>query len=90
VTSKHCCVIKNDESIAIAEQYWQAANWHRMIPKPTTGSLAFSLLREHNLDRKRLRDTYLAATLLDNGITSLITCDVANFKCSGRFGLSIR
>ena len=69
-----------EESVGIAEQYWQAANWHRMIPKSTTGSLTFSLLREHKLGRKRLLDTYLAATLLDNGITSLITCDRDDFK----------
>ena len=76
-----------EESITIAEQYWQAANWRRMIPKSTTGSLAFALLREHKLGRKRLLDTYLAATLLDNGITSLITCDTDDFRVFSRLQL---
>ena len=69
-----------EESITIAEQYWQAANWQRLIPKSTTGSLAFALLRQYNLGRKRLLDTYLAATLLDNGVASLITCDTEDFR----------
>ena len=64
----------------MAEQYWQAANWRRLVPKSTTGSLAFALLREHKLGRKRLLHTYLAATLLDNGITTLISCDTDDFK----------
>ena len=69
-----------EESLAIAEQYWQAADWRQLIPKPTTGSRAFALLREHKLGRKRLIDTYLAATLLDHEITALITCDTSDFK----------
>ncbi len=69
-----------EESITIAEQYWQATNWHRLLPQFTTGARAFGLLREHKIGRKRLLDTYLAANLLENGITSLITCDTDDFK----------
>ena len=69
-----------EESADIAEQYWQAADWHRLIPKSTTGSRAFALLRDHRLGRERLLDTYLAATLLDYGLTTLITCDTEEFN----------
>ena len=69
-----------EESVAIAEQYWLAADWHPLIPKSTTGSRAFALLRNHRLGRKRLLDTYLAATLLDHGVTTLITCDTGDFN----------
>jgi len=76
-----------EESMGMAEQYWHAANWHRLIPKSTTGSVALDLSRKHKLGRKRLLDTYLAATLIDNGIPALITCDTQDFKVFGRLQL---
>jgi len=69
-----------EESLAIAEQYWNASNWRQILPQPGTGTRAMGLLRRHDLGRNRLLDTYFAATLLDNGITSLITCDVRHFR----------
>jgi predicted nucleic acid-binding protein len=68
------------ESLAIAEQYWNASNWRQILPQPGTGTRAISLMRRHHLGRNRLLDTYFAATLLDNGITSLITCDTKHFQ----------
>jgi predicted nucleic acid-binding protein len=69
-----------DESVEIAMQYWTAENWLRLIPKQTTGMRTLNLLRLHRLGRKRLLDTYFAATLLDHDIRSLITCNPEDFK----------
>ena len=69
-----------DESVDIAMQYWTAETWLRLVPKQTTGMRALHLLRLHRLGRKRLLDTYFAATLLDHDIRSLITCNAEDFK----------
>ena len=69
-----------EESLEMAEQYWNAGDWHRLVPKPTTGARALALLRQYKLGRKRLLDTYLAATLLDSEIIHLITCNHDDFK----------
>ena len=67
------------ESLGMAEQYWNASDWRRLFPQPSTGTRTLDLLRSHRLGRKQLLDTYFAATLLDNGVTSLITCDSKDF-----------
>lgn len=69
-----------EEGIDLAQQYWNASNWRQLLPGSGTGTRAFDLLKRHRLGRNRLLDTYFAATLLDNGITSLITFDVKDFK----------
>ncbi len=69
-----------EESVAIAEQYWNAANWRRLLPRRQTGVRTFELLRRHGLGRKRLLDTYLAATLLDHNVQTLLTCNTRDFQ----------
>ena len=69
-----------EESLYIVEEYWNASNWHHLLPQPSTGTRALDLLRRYRLGRKRLLDTYFAATLLDNGVTTLITCDETDFR----------
>ena len=73
------CPLTIKESNNIAEQYWNASDWRRLLPQPGTGTRTMDLLRHHRLGRKRLLDTYFAATLLDNGVTTLITCDSVDF-----------
>ena len=68
------------ESVDIAEQYWNASNWRQLLPQSVTGNRALDLLIRYSLGRKRLLDTYLAATLLDNGVTLLVTCDSKDFE----------
>ena len=47
---------------------------------------AFDLLAEHSLGRKRIADTLFAATLLENGVERLLTCNARDFQ---RFGLTL-
>jgi predicted nucleic acid-binding protein len=68
------------ESLQIAQQYWNAPNWRQLLPLTTTATRTFDLLRRYKLGRKRLLDTFQAATLMDHGIRSLITCDSADFR----------
>lgn len=76
-----------EESIAFAEQYWNASNWRQLLPHAGTGTRAFGLMKRHRLGRNRLLDTYFAATLLDNEVTALITCDASDFKVFGELKL---
>jgi toxin-antitoxin system PIN domain toxin len=69
-----------EESLNFVEQYWNASDWRRLVPQPSTGTRVLDLLRRYCLGRKRLLDTHLAATLLDNGVTTLITCDSTDFR----------
>ena len=69
-----------DESMAIAEQYWNASNWRRLLPSAGTGTRVLELLRRYQLGRNRLLDTYFAATLLEHGVTALITSDIKDFR----------
>jgi len=69
-----------EESLAIAEQYWNASNWRRLLPRRHTGLRTFQLLRRHGLGRKRLLDTYLTATLLDHNVRTLLTCNTRDFE----------
>ena len=69
-----------EESLEIVEQYWSASNWRQLLPGWGTGTRALDLLRRYQLGRNRLLDTYFAATLLDNEVKALITCDVKDFK----------
>lgn len=68
------------ESLSLVEHYWNASDWRRLFPLAGTGSRTLELLRRYRLGRKRLLDSYLAATLLDNGVTALITCDPRDFE----------
>jgi predicted nucleic acid-binding protein len=68
------------EGLGMVEQYWNASNWNRLLPHSNTGSRMLDLLRRYRLGRRRLLDTYLAATLLDNQVTTLITCDWQDFE----------
>ena len=68
------------EGLGMVEQYWNASNWNRLFPHSNTGTRTLDLLRSHGLGRRRLLDTYLAATLLDNRVTTLITCDSTDFE----------
>ncbi len=71
--------LTSKESLSIAEQYWNASDWRRLLPQPGTGTRTLDLFRRHRLGRKRLLDTYFAATLLDNGVSTLITCNSVDF-----------
>ena len=54
---------------------------------PTAQSLRLMLdwLKEHNLGRKRILDTQLAATLFSHGVTSIVTSNARDYGVFGCF-----
>jgi predicted nucleic acid-binding protein len=70
-----------------AELWWHAEEVVAVYPRKHTLSLFFNWLREHALGRKRLLDTLLAATYLDNDVNSILTTNARDFRVFGSFDL---
>ncbi|MFQ5703826.1 MAG: type II toxin-antitoxin system VapC family toxin [Gemmatimonadales bacterium] len=67
------------EGRAIARLYLGRSNVTCLAPDEEAIADAFALLEHHQLGRKRIADTLLAATLLRHGVGEIITCNSADF-----------
>ena len=68
------------EALAIARLYLGRANVECVPTDADALAHVFTLVDRHGLGRKRLADTLLAATLLRNGVSELITCNRSDFE----------
>jgi toxin-antitoxin system PIN domain toxin len=68
------------EALDWAETFWSAQETAPILPSPMTFTRTLELLRAHGLSRKRLRDTMLAAVLEENGVSEILTSNVADFR----------
>ncbi len=73
------------ESIGRAEHWWQAAEVVRVFPDGQAVMDFTGWLSRHQLGRKRLLDTLLAATFKQAGVKRLITNNDRDFKVFGCF-----
>lgn len=73
------------EAINRAEHWWQAAEVVRVFPDGQTVADFFSWLTRHQLGRKRLLDTMLAATFQSAGVKRIVTNNERDFKVLGGF-----
>lgn len=73
------------EAIARAEHWWQAAEVVRVFPDGQAVADFLTWLTRHQLGRKRLLDTMLAATFQQAGIRKLITNNERDFRVLGVF-----
>jgi predicted nucleic acid-binding protein len=60
---------------------WQAAETNRVVPTPEVVPRVLELMAKHQLGRKRILDTALAATLERAGVRRLATLNGADFRC---------
>ena len=60
---------------------WQAAETIRVGPTPEVVPRVLELMAKHQLGRKRILDTALAATLERAGVRRLATLNGADFRC---------
>jgi predicted nucleic acid-binding protein len=72
-----------NEAIAKADFWWNAAEVQHVFPTADSVRLFHDWMRHHQLGRKRILDTQLAATLWDAGVRSLITSNRADFQIFG-------
>jgi predicted nucleic acid-binding protein len=68
-----------------AEAIWNSAEVRHIYPTDATVPQFLAWLAQHQLGRKRLLDTLLAATYHSNGIGSILTLDVNDFQVFGQF-----
>ena len=72
-----------NEAIAKARFWWNAVEVRHVFPTDDSTRLALDWLERHQLGRKRILDTQLAATLWTAGIQRLITSNPADFRLLG-------
>jgi predicted nucleic acid-binding protein len=75
------------EAIARAECWWQAAEVVRVFPDGQVVNDFLAWVTRHQLGRKRLLDTMLAATLHQAGVKALITNNQRDYNAFGIFTL---
>ena len=68
------------EALAVACQYLGRSNVECLGADESILLRAFDLLESHNLGRMRIADTLLVATLLQNRVKELITCNPGDFQ----------
>ena len=68
---------------AKAHFWWNSVEVRHVFPTDDSTRLAFDWLQRHQLGRKRILDTQLAATLWNMGIQKLVTSNPADFKLLG-------
>lgn len=79
--------LKMDEAIGKVRFWWNAAEVRHIYPTAESTVLFFDWLSVHRLGRKRLLDTFLAATFRSAGVTRIISGNVRNFSLFGGFDL---
>jgi predicted nucleic acid-binding protein len=69
----------------LAEKWWTAREVVTIFPVNTAVMQFLSWMHTHQLGRKRILDTLLAATYLQTGTTSLLTLNARDFAVFGCF-----
>lgn len=72
-----------DEALTKARFWWNAVEVRHVFPTDDSTRLAFDWLQRHQLGRKRILDTQLAAILWAAGIQRLVTSNTADFTLFG-------
>ncbi len=73
------------DAISRAEHWWQAAEVVRVFPEGESVTHFLAWLTRHQLGRKRLLDTLLAATFHRAGINRIISNNKSDYKVLGVF-----
>jgi predicted nucleic acid-binding protein len=69
----------------LAQRWWTAHEVTHIVPGEAAVAKFFAWHRGHDLGRKRILDTLLAATHQSAGITSLLTTNADDFSILGAF-----
>ena len=73
------------EARRLAGQWWTARDVDQVFPDEAAVRQFFAWLEQHRLGRKRLLDTFLAATYRVANIASILTTDPHDFTVLGGF-----
>jgi predicted nucleic acid-binding protein len=73
------------EALQRAEHWWQAGEVVRVFPEGQTVTDFLTWMKRHQLGRKRLLDTMLAATFATAGVTRVVTNNGQDYRSFGKF-----
>lgn len=73
------------QAMNLAERWWTAREVMTIFPANTAVTQFLNWMHAHQLGRKRILDTLLAATYLQAGATSLLTLNARDFAVLGCF-----
>jgi predicted nucleic acid-binding protein len=68
-----------DQALARAELWWQGREVVQVFPGDESSRLFLAWMRTHQLGRKRLLDTQLAATYFAHGIHSILSSNARDY-----------
>jgi predicted nucleic acid-binding protein len=74
-----------ETAINKSDRWWNAAESEQVLPSDVAVARFHGWMRRHQLGRKRVLDTLLAATYRAAGVTSLLTLNAADFAVFGEF-----
>ncbi|HWL93598.1 MAG TPA: PIN domain-containing protein [Phycisphaerae bacterium] len=74
-----------DEALARARFWWNAVEVRHVYPTSESSVLFFDWMAKHGLGRKRLLDTFLAATLWTAGVRRIASGNVRDFSLFAGF-----
>jgi predicted nucleic acid-binding protein len=74
-----------EQSIAKARFWWMAVEVRHVYPTAESTALFLDWLTQHGLGRKRLLDTFLAATFRTAGVERIVTSNSRDFSIFGGF-----
>ena len=78
-----------DEAVAKARFWWNAGEVRHVFPSAESTALFLDWMQRHQLGRKRILDTQLAAILWTAGVRQVITANPADFHIFGFQLLSV-
>ena len=73
------------QALAEAHAWWEASDVEQVPPDDDALKWFLEAMARHQLGRKRVLDTMLAATYRSAGVTSLLTLNAADFAVFGEF-----
>ena len=74
-------------ALGLAESWWNANEVEQVFPSEKGTSQFFDLMTRHHLGRKRILDTFLAATYLAAGVTDLLTGNSRDYRIFSELNL---
>jgi predicted nucleic acid-binding protein len=75
------------DAITTAEKWWNGESTQQVFPTAASVQLGWDWMRKHNLGRKRVLDTQLAATFHTHGIVRILTSNARDYRIFGCFDL---
>ncbi|NJM55547.1 MAG: type II toxin-antitoxin system VapC family toxin [Verrucomicrobiae bacterium] len=77
------------QALADARFWWTSAQTHQVFATSAVVELCLSWMERHQLGRKRILDTLLAASLHAGGVKRLFTANPVDFEVFDRFELVV-